>query len=322
MIFIIIDYLKIILIILPFVYILFLLVQRDLNEVPPVEKEVESDEAKTVTEVVYYENLSLIEKYKKLIGELDKIKNLLPCNEKLNDFRGCITEIMELKHKADRMYHVELVKFDNAVSWLEKPLVTRGKYKPAVVAFDGVDFDGITMETVDKAVQLIIKNEMCNKNILENANYLTTDKGNNNVVNTSEKITENAIPAAKIDLLKIPDINLEQLLEIRCVVDRLWTLAKIWSSKLVFEIMESIKVWFVVLMILQCSIFTVKNMSRAHVLLSALLSKFIIIQIEANIRGDTTIVILTLFPSPDTERVQRKGLYRILDLWDWVTQKL
>lgn len=317
---IIIDYFKIILITLPLFYTFFLLIRRDLQEGPPVEPEVDSSEAKPETEVVYYESLSLVEKYKKLIDEFNKIKQLLPCNEKLNNFRECLTEISKLKHKVDRMYHAELVQFNNALTWLEKPLVTRGKYKPTKVYDE--DIDGFTMETIDKAIQLIDKNEKCNnKGFPEKSTVnITTDDNSFSRTLDTEKITEIPIPA-KINLLKIPDINLKKILEVKVVFERLWTLAKIWSYKLAFNVSESIKIWFVVLMILRDSIFTLETMSKALVLLGALLNKCIIIQVEANKRDDTTNITLIIFPSPETEKIQRKGLYKILDLWDWITHK-
>jgi len=114
-----IDFLQYALVIAVLLFIIVSVVKQDFKD-ERREKQVlslESENSKSVTDVVYYESMAPNERFKKIIGELDEIDKLAaPCEQKLNGVRECLTRVLDLQRDVDRTYQTERARFDEAIA--------------------------------------------------------------------------------------------------------------------------------------------------------------------------------------------------------------
>jgi len=309
----IINFLQNALVVTSFILIITLMVRQDLKDEQRELQEtaIETEEPKPITEVVYYEYMSPNEKFKKIVFELNKIEKLLPLEQKLIDFQECLTQVQQFKSKIDHMYKFENEQLINAIKWLEKPLGKRGMYEP--LPYDKDKFESHNINDVEKAIRLTTM-QTTNKSLedvnpltVHNKSIVTNMEDHVSDVNNLESVSE--IPKSyKIEILNIPDINLENILETRKIIfNKLWPLGKFWYHKLFNDLMESTKIWYVVCMIIHRSIFNPKNVENIINTLSKFLNKLIIVQTEVNKEDDITTITLNILPKRTEKR--KSGFY-------------
>lgn len=275
------------LIVAVFLLIIALLVRKDeMDKDNTKNHEIEPEETETIKETLYFESMSVDEKLKRILVELRKIYKLLPHENKLNNLHAASSELQTLQRKIDKTYQIEEVELVNAVSWLEKSLNTRGRYHP--IAYDEDEAGNINVKDVKKTVQLLMTNEASDDDVI---NYDYDKKSNKKTKEILSKTSKkNTIR------FKVPDVKLENILEIANYITQLWLLANVWSRILLDELLESLKIWFVVFMTTFRSIFSVTIFESALNTASTYLGAFIRIRTKVDKKNDLSTVTLVVFP--------------------------
>lgn len=270
-----------------FVLIIVLLIRLDLKDKnePQNTADMESEETKSVTDILYYERMSPDEKYQQLIVELDKIKKLLPCDRRLNEFQKRFEDVKQLQCIINNTYQYEQDEFYNMISWLEMPMVTRGNYQP--LPHDKYSIDDINIEDVERAIRKTYEKPI---SYFEDPDCVDEDTDTKN-----EEIVQIQKPT-KANILKMPDMKLQNVIQMTHFVNEFRPLVYKWSGKLYDDLMESIKIWFVVSMTIRHSVFNLKNFQNAEIGVSAFVQKWIIVQSEVDNNVDITIITLQLAP--------------------------
>lgn len=185
-------------------FIINLMMRQDLKDkTNETDKKIESEDTKPFTEFVYFESMPPDEKLNKIIEELNKIEKLIVPEQDLNDLHKCLTNVRQLKCKVFNAYDNGRIQFNNAISWLEKPLATRGKYKALPYNEDATI--SLDINNAKEAVRLITATESSNS-VLNDTDFVDNYSSNDNESNQkSEKnVSENT---SKIEF-KIPEIKL------------------------------------------------------------------------------------------------------------------
>ncbi|CAH1726304.1 uncharacterized protein LOC114129996 [Aphis gossypii] len=312
-----IPFYKNVLILAPFLFIIFIVMKRNLNIEPENVIKVESEETCT-PEVIYFESMSFEEKLKKLVNELYKIKKCIPLEETLNGLHKCLMEIQQLNHKLNKTYHIEQVELNNAILWLEKSTSTRGKYKP-IPDYDEQKIQNYDINEVKEEIKrLITKKE--SKNELIDAAVNTADINNSADIDNESSMTDKdnntsqTSKAIETEIIQIPDVKLENILEnCRHTYDRFLPLIKIWSQKLRNEMLDVIKMVYVTLMVIRHSIFNQDNWKNTiNPTVSKLPKKLISIQTKVDNKDGVASINLELFPKiPET--IEKSLFYRIIN---------
>lgn len=312
-----IDFYKNGLILAPFLFIIFIVVKRKLKIEPNNVIKIESEET-CIPEVIYFESMPLEDKLKKLINELYKIKKFIPLEETLNSLQKCLTETQHLKHKINKTYQVEQVELNNAILWLEKSTTTRGKYKP--VPRDEHKLENNEINDVKEEIKRLITKK-ASKNVLRDTaansadinNSADGDDNESNMTDT-DSITPQISKAIETEIIKIPDIKLENLLEIRHMFNRFLPVIKMWSLKLFDDMSEMIKMVYVILMVIYCSIFNQDNWKNTiNPTVSRLPKKLISIQTKVDNNDGVASINLELFPKTPETIVKTSLFYRIIN---------
>jgi len=284
------DFSQNVLIVTVFVFVIILMVRRDMkDENKPRVVEIDSEETKSVREVVYFESMYVDEKFKQIAVELEKIDKLIPCENKLNDLHTALIDVQKLQRTFDKTYEIEQVELDNAASWLQKPVFTRGKYKPT--PYDADEIGSISIRDVDKTVR-----------------KMTTDEpsdSDSDVNDVDGKPDTKSVDISSKVLFEIPNVRLENVLDVANFMNRLWLLADVWSRILFHNLLESVKIWFVVFMTVRRSMFTVKIFEHALNSVTIFLKTFITIQTRVIKRDDLSIITFVLFPETRESRTTR-----------------
>lgn len=274
-----IDILKSALILALIYFIIGVVIKQDLKK---TEQLKDIEEVEKNTEVVYFPNMSQREKYKMLNIGLKKIEKCLPCEQKLNDFFKCLIEVRKLKQNIDRMYENEQIQLDNAISWLEKPMNTRGKYKP--VSYDENDIDNLSTKGIEETLRLITSQA-----------YDCTS-GYNNVGDVIQ------IPKSEsFGNFNIPLIKLDTALKVEQFVRRNLPVAKAWTRKLFHYLFESLKIWYVLVRLILKTIFKISNLKEVLSIVSKYTKNFLHIQTTVDRTNDATTVDVELLPEENAE---------------------
>lgn len=270
--------------------IVVVMVRRDIKDKnKPRIVETESDETKSVTEVVYFEGMSFDDKYKQIAVELGKIDKLIPNDKALDNLRTALTTVQHFQRTIDKSFGIEHAELRNAVSWLEKPLVTRGRYKPT--DYDGRETVGnVNAEDVEKTIRKLTSDEA-----LDGNSDMNDDVKDEPDAKVSQKIQRPARP--KI-LFKMPDISLETLSEITNFADRLRLLADVWSRKFFGQLLECVKIWFAVCMTVRHSTCVATISERALDAIGTFSRTLIAVHTEVNGEDDLSVFTFVVFPEP------------------------
>ncbi|KAL4141704.1 hypothetical protein QTP88_004293 [Uroleucon formosanum] len=248
--------------------------------------------------------MSTDDKLKKLVSELRKIEKCLTPEKTLNVSHKCLTEIQQVKLKICKAYQFEQVKLGNAISWLEKSVETRGKYKPVTR-----EEDKIESHDIDDVKRVIIKRLVTKKgpgdvstDVAENSADVVdvvAEVENRYETGVSDNVaSQNPSGAIGGETTKIPDVNLEKILEVRHMFDRWLPVAKTWSMKLFDDMLATIKMVYVTLMVVRCSIFNQDSWTNTiNPAGSKLVEKLIFIQTSVDDDGGVTSIDLSLFPT-------------------------
>lgn len=280
-----------------FLFIIALMVRQDLKDEEnktSINRKAESEQIKPVTEIVYFESMSPKEKFKKITNELHKIDKLLPNEQQLNNFHDCLIQVQNLQRKLNNVYQIEHLEFSNAIKWLEKPLVSRGKYKP--LFHEENQFERHNIKDVVENIQLkttwVPKSHMKSVINFEDIISVTDVDANGKKADVTE-----TPKSSKTDMFKLPDVKLENVFEVRnMMVDKFWPQGKSWSRKLLNDFVESIKVWYVMCMVIRFSVFSSTNIENTLTNVSKLLKKLVIVQIAVSEKNNTTTITLIIFP--------------------------
>lgn len=258
------------------------MIKRDLKD--GSQTKLEPEEPKSITQVVYFKNMSPDEKYNRISHELNKIKKLLPPKD-LNDIQKHLTEVQKLKEKAYKMYEDERIKFVNAIAWLEKP---RDQRPRSLAISEKDETENVNIEDVEAARKLI---RALDNGVLENVNTVSKDETVDKKVD-DEKVSE--FPKSK--LFETLNTKIRNLLETRYTFDQLWSLVEFWSWKVYDSLWESVKIWCVIFMASLFSIKILKNSKRiadAVNRVSNLLKKIFTVNIK--IKGRATKITIEVF---------------------------
>jgi len=247
--------------------------------------------------------MSIEDKLKKLVNELRKIERCVTTPEKtLNVSHECLTKIQVLKIKVCKTYQVEQIELDNAISWLEKSTATRGKYEP--IARDEEKIESHDINTVKRVIKRLIKKKESKDVSRENSadiveNIAEVDTKIYETDEVSDDITsQTSAEATETETIKIPDVNLEKILEFRQTFDRFLPTVKTWSLKLFDDLLETVKMVYVTFMVIRRSIFNQDSWKNTiNPALSKLSKKLIFIQTRINDSDGVTSIDLSLFPT-------------------------
>ncbi|XP_025207214.1 uncharacterized protein PFB0765w-like [Melanaphis sacchari] len=310
------DFYKNGLILVPFLFIIFIVVKRNLMKEPEHVIKIESDES-CIPEVIYFENMSVEDKLKKLVNELYKIKKCIPLEETLDGLHKCLTEIQQLKHKINKTYQIEQAELNNAILWLEKSTTTRGKYTP--IPRDEQKIENHDINNIKEEIRRLITNKSSINVLRDTAvnsadinNSTEADNGSN--MTDKDNITSQISNAIETDIIKMPNIKLENIIEVRHMFNRYSPVIKIWSLKLFNDMLEMIKMWYVTLMVIRYSIFNQDNWKNTiNPTISRLPKKLISIHTEIDNKDGVASINLELFPKIPETIVKRNLFYRIIN---------
>ncbi|XP_060864295.1 uncharacterized protein LOC132940585 [Metopolophium dirhodum] len=309
------DFLKNAVVLIPLSFIIFIVVKRNLKIASQNVINTESEES-CIPEIIYFESMSTEDKLKKLDSELRKIEKCLTPEKTLNVSHKCLTEIQLLKLKICKSYQFEQVELGNAISWLEKPTETRGKYRP--VTREGDKIESHEIDDLKRVIIRLIAKKVSDgvsmtdaaedsadiDDVAEVENKYETDGDDVTSQNPSSEAIER-------ETIEIPDVNLEKILEVRHMFDRLLPIAKTWSLKLFDDMLATIKMVYVTLMVIRRSIFNQNSWTNTiNPAVSKLSKKLIFIQTSVNDDGGVTSIDLSLFPTllgSSLPQVQRAG---------------
>lgn len=311
----IVDFLQNFSIIAVFLFIIALMVKQDLKDENGEEQiaELNLKVTKSITEITHFENMSTNVKFKQIINELHKIENqLLPCEQKMNAFYKCLTQVQKLQWKFEKMYKNEQIQYSNAIAWLEKPLIMRGKYKE--VPYDGDGFESNDIKGIKVAIRSITTDLL--KIVTDDINK-TKAKINDefDVKNVSENPK-----SIKTDVFEIPKIKLENMVKARNMAfQQFWPLGKFWTRELFNNLLESSKIWYVVCMIIHRSIFNSKTPDKTVNNIAEIFQKLIIIQTKINQKDDVTTITLNIFPkkTKETENIFSQLIAKIKSIFEY-----
>ncbi|XP_003242423.1 uncharacterized protein LOC100575759 [Acyrthosiphon pisum] len=310
-----IDFLKNAVVFIPLSFIIYIVVKRNLKIASQNVISIESEES-CIPEILYFESMSTEDKLKKIDNELRKIEKYLTPEKVLNVSHKCLTEIQLLKLKICKSYQFEQVELDNAISWLEKPAETRGKYRTVAREEDKIESHEI--DDVKRVIKRLIakrasdgvsmidaaENSADTDDVAEVENKYETDGDNVTPQNSSSEAIER-------ETVKIPDVNLEKILEVRNMFDRLLPIAKTWSLKLFDDMLATIKMVYVTLMLIRRSIFNQNSWTNTiNPAASKLSKKLIFIQTNVNDDDGVTSIDVSLLPTllgSSLPQVQRAG---------------
>ncbi|KAL5240484.1 hypothetical protein ACI65C_007894 [Semiaphis heraclei] len=259
-----------------------------------------------IPEVIDFENMSIEDKLRKLVKELRKTETYIKTPEKtLNVLHKCLTDIQQLRLKICKTYHVEQVELGNAISWLEKSMVTRGKYKPVARKEDKIENRDINdLKRVIKRLMKKKASDCVSRDAAEDsADIVIADniaEDDDDDTDASDNVTSQnpAAEAIETETTKIPDMNLEKILEIRHTVDRFLPVVKTWSLKLFGEMLETFKMVYVTFMVTRRSIFSQDSWKNTiNPALSKLSKKLIYIQTRVDDNDGLTSIDLSLLPT-------------------------
>lgn len=304
----IIDFLQYATVIALFLFAIVSMVKQDFKDERRGEKPIaslESENSESVTDVVYYESMAPNERFKKIVDELDKIDKLsAPCEQRLNGARERLRRVRNLQRDVTRAYRTERARFDGAIAWLEKPLATRGKYRPVPGGENDIPRD--SLDDAKKRVRSMTT--AVPENVAEDANSADevgavlrdvvggSDGKNAETVSENPKSPETIVP-------RIPEVKLESVLAAgNAVLRRFWPLGKFWSRELLNNLSESAKLWFVVFMLVRRSVLNSANAEKAMSAVSEPLRRLIDVQTRVDGKCDRTTITLVVFPKGAEER--------------------
>lgn len=311
----IVDFLQNFSIVAVFFFIIALMVRQDLKDENGEEQvaELKSEVANSITEVTHFENMSTNAKFKQIINELYKIDSqLLPCEQNMYAFYKCLTQVQKLQWKFEKMYKNEQMQYSNAIAWLDKPLVMRGKYKE--VPYDGNGFESNNIKGIKEAIRSITTD--LSKNVTDDMNKTKTKIDNESDVKNVPEIPK----STKTDIFEIPKIKLENMLKARNMAfQQFWPLGKFWTRELFNNLLESSKIWYVVCMIIHRSIFNSKNPDKTVNNISEIFQKLIIIQTKINQKDNVTTITMNIFPkkTKETENVFSQLIAKIKSVFKY-----
>jgi len=247
--------------------------------------------------------MSTDDKLKKLVNELRKIEKCLTPEKTLNVSHKCLTEIRRVMLKICKTYQFEQVELGNAISWLEKSKETRGKYKP--VAREEDKIEGHDIDDVKRVIKRLVTKKGLVGDVSTDAAENSADVDdvaeveNRYETGVSDNVTSrNPSEAIGGETIKIPNVNLEKILEVGHMFDRLLPVVKTWSLKLLDDMLATIKMVYVTLMVVGRSIFNQDSWTNTiNPAGSKLSKKLIFIQTSVDDHGGVTSIDLSLFPT-------------------------
>ncbi|VVC36901.1 Hypothetical protein CINCED_3A023922 [Cinara cedri] len=311
------DLFEIVLCIGLFCLVIWLMARRDKRDKEQTIEVILEDPA-PITDVIYYESMTLEDKYKKINSQLDTIGKLIPVDQELIDLQTNLADVVRLKQKVDDVYRFEMAQFENAIAWLETPSVTRGRYKPLNRGDDDNDGsdESFDMKHLMRAIRLAAKRAIDDHVPGGDKNFTdSTVSGydDDNESSDGEPVLER-VDRKAVDMFKMPDVGLNNLLEIRRAFERILPIIKHWTQKALDDVSETIKIWYVAFMIARRSTFNREKLTVARDVASEMVSRVVAFQAEINIKEDLTTMALELFPDK-SRTVKKKGfLTQLLEL--------
>ncbi|CAI6365655.1 unnamed protein product [Macrosiphum euphorbiae] len=253
-----------------------------------------------IPEVKYFESMSTEDKLRKLDSELRKIEKCLTPEKTLNVSSKCLTGIQLLERKICKAYQFEQVELGNAIAWVEKPTKTRGKYRP--VAREEDKIDGTEIDDLKRVIiRLIAKKASDGVSVIDEISEDIDDVAEveNKIHETDGDTSQNpSSEAIEGETIKIPEVNLEKILEVRHMFDRLLPLAKTWSLKLLDDMLATIKMVYVTSMLIRRSVFNQDSWTNTINPAASKLTKTLIsIQTSVNDDDGVTSIDLSLLPT-------------------------
>jgi len=297
-----IDFLKNGVILTPLFFIIYIAMKRKLKIASKNMTNAKLEET-CIPEVIDFENMSIEDKLKKLVNELRKIDTYITIPEKtLNVLNKCMKDIQQLRLKICKTYHVEQVELGNAISWLEKSIVTRGKYKPVAREEDKIESRDINdLKRVIKRLMKKKGSDCVTRDAAENlADIIVDSIAEDDDTDVSDNVTSQnpAAEAIKTETIKIPNVNLEKILEVRHTVDRFLPIVKTCSLKVFDDMLETMKMVYVTFMVIRRSVFSQDSWKNTiNPALSKLSKKLIFIQTRVDDNDGLTSIDLSLFPT-------------------------
>lgn len=298
-------------------WVIWLMARRDKRDEGQTTVVIPED-PEPITDVIFYESMTSEDKYKKITAQLDTIGKLLPANRELIDLQTSLVDVVRLKQKVDDVYRFEMAQFKNAIAWLETPTVTRGRYKPLNRGDNdnaGSD-ESFDMKHLMRAIRSAAKRAIGDHVRGGHKDFTDTTVsayGDDDESSDGEPVVEQvALKAA--DMFKVPDVGLNNLLEIRRAFERILPIAKHWTQKALDDMSETVKIWYVAFMIARRSAFNREKLTVAREFASEMVSRVVAFRAEINIKEDLTTVALELFPDK-SQTVKKKGfLTQLLEL--------
>lgn len=286
-------------------YLISILVKQDLQDQsePPCKESVE--ELKPVVEVLDIESMTPSEKVQTMISRLDKMEKLLFSEQKLNDFHQCLVKAQQLKRTTDNPYQIEREILNQAISWLEKPLVTRGQFdsKSEPSSYNKEEIY-LQIENLIETIWLVLNPD---RTLMHNENYKTIDL---DFVNEDQHDGQN--DHQKNDQNDLEKPNMAEVITLKNVLEfSRWLLFKVkcWSPELIRCASDTVKVWFVVFMAVRFAVLSPKRLKNTTKVMYTFSAKIFVVQTKLDHENNETTVILNLFPSNITLAVQTSGGY-------------
>lgn len=298
------------------IFIIFLMVKQDLTIEPEKVIKVESEET-CIPEVKFFESMSSEEKLKKLDNKLYNIGKFIPTEKTLSDLHKCLTEIQQLKHIVNKMYQNGQGELNNAIAWLEKPTTTRGLYKP--VPRNEAKINSEDINDLKEIIKRLFTKKSSKSEVIaddtavDNSNIAVEVDNETGASDKNENIKSQTPNVIETEIIKIPDLKLENIVDVGLAFNKFLPTVKKWSLKLLNDMLEAIKMTYVICMVVRSSIFNQENWENTlNPAVSRLSKKLIFIQTNVNNKDGVTSIDLELFPKKPEIIIKRNLFYRMI----------
>lgn len=263
-----------------FLLIIWFMIKKDKQDEEKMKRKL-LEEPAPIIDVIYYESMTPKDKYKKLIVQLNEVGKLIPLEQKLINLQQHLVEIVKLKQKIDEIYRIEIAQFNNAITWLETPLVSRGKYIP-LINDDNESESVEDFKNLVRVLRLTMYQEFD-----DNCLHIHDESSN---VKFVEQVSEKS-------MFKLFNMNINNLSDAMIIFNRIRPVAILWIQRGFDDMTECINIWYVVFLVARRSVFNKEKLIVAINVMSETMSKYIKVQIEIDNKNDLTTMILEIFPN-------------------------
>lgn len=288
-------------------YLISILVRQDLQDRNEPSREETIEESEPAVEVLDIERMTPSEKVQVMTARIDKMEKLLLSENKLNNIHRCLVDAQQLKGATDNPYQTERAVLGRAITWLEKPLVTRGQF----------DVESVPSRRDEEEMCSRIESLMRTMWRATNPDQ-TLSPGEDHEPFDPSPVTEDHDDVEDDDGNDLQEPSAREVITLENVLELgrwLRLQAAIWSPGLFRCASDTVKVWFVVFMTVRFAVLNPRRSGNATNVFRGLSEKYWKVQARVDEENDETTMVFRLFPMDATPVAENRtgGFYGYLN---------